>query len=72
MLRGLQFTVTALKRSIANELEELSVSFSEAYNVTLKQYHNFIVKGVFSVIFFFNIPLTSPPIDGDEGLSLQG
>jgi len=47
--RGLDFTAQALRRNISNPSEELTQSFSEAYGVTLKKYHNFLVKGVFSV-----------------------
>jgi len=49
LLRGLQFTMIALKLNQANSDQELSVSFSKAYEGTLKQYHNFLVKGVFAV-----------------------
>jgi hypothetical protein len=48
-LRGLQFTYLGLKASLANKTEELTASFTGAYDKTLKQYHNFVVKGTFSV-----------------------
>ncbi|KAI9136758.1 glycolipid transfer protein domain-containing protein [Paraphysoderma sedebokerense] len=47
--RGLEFTALALRRSVDNPAEELTVSFTKAYEGTLKQYHNFMVKGVFTV-----------------------
>ncbi|KAJ3807160.1 glycolipid transfer protein domain-containing protein [Lentinula lateritia] len=49
LLRGLAFTCTALLNAQANENEELSVAFTKGYERTLKQYHNFLVKGIFSV-----------------------
>ncbi|KAJ1921067.1 hypothetical protein H4219_000925 [Mycoemilia scoparia] len=48
--RGLEFTAAALLRSLENATEELSVSFTKAYDVTLKQYHNFIVKSLFKTM----------------------
>nr|CAG8488399.1 6063_t:CDS:2 [Entrophospora candida]CAG8502512.1 7823_t:CDS:2 [Entrophospora candida] len=47
--RGLELTSVALRRSINNESEELSVSFTMSYGETLKQYHNFVVKSLFTV-----------------------
>ena len=47
--RGLKFTHAALKRSQQDKNEELATSFGKAYDVTLKQHHNFLVKGAFSV-----------------------
>jgi intein/homing endonuclease len=49
LLRGLSFTGTALQATQSNKSKELTASFSEAYDVTLKKYHNFVVKGIFSV-----------------------
>ncbi|GAA5830279.1 hypothetical protein JCM3766R1_002853 [Sporobolomyces carnicolor] len=49
LLRGLKFTQTALQRSQANPAEELNTSFQSAYDVTLKQYHSFVVRPVFSL-----------------------
>ncbi|PSR70963.1 hypothetical protein PHLCEN_2v13139 [Hermanssonia centrifuga] len=49
LLRGLSFTCKALQNAQANESAELSAAFTQAYEATLKQYHNFLVKGVFSV-----------------------
>ncbi|KIJ33201.1 hypothetical protein M422DRAFT_52535 [Sphaerobolus stellatus SS14] len=49
LLRGLNFTAIALQRSQADAAEELNVSFNKSYDGTLKKYHNFVVKGVFSV-----------------------
>ncbi|CAH1766550.1 13994_t:CDS:2 [Entrophospora sp. SA101] len=47
--RGLELTSVALRRSINNVSEELSVSFTMSYGETLKQYHNFVVKSLFTV-----------------------
>ncbi|KAJ1731904.1 hypothetical protein LPJ61_002298 [Coemansia biformis] len=47
--RGLELTAMGLRRNLDNNEEELSVSFTEAYNNTLKQFHGFIVKKMFSV-----------------------
>ncbi|KAH9929553.1 glycolipid transfer protein [Epithele typhae] len=49
LLRGLSFTCKALQSAQADATEELSVAFSKAYEATLKKFHNFIVKGVFTV-----------------------
>ena len=49
LLRGLAFTCKALQIAQADPSKELSVSFSESYEATLKKYHNFVVKGIFSV-----------------------
>ncbi|KAJ3713185.1 glycolipid transfer protein domain-containing protein [Lentinula raphanica] len=49
LLRGLAFTCAALLNAQANKTEELSVAFTNGYDRTLKQFHNFIVKGIFSV-----------------------
>ncbi|KAF8985870.1 hypothetical protein BGZ46_000973 [Entomortierella lignicola] len=47
--RGLDFTLQSLERSEANPNEELSVSFNKGYENTLRQYHSFVVRPVFSV-----------------------
>lgn len=39
----------ALRRSLDNASEELSVSFTKAYEATLRQYHSFVVRPVFSL-----------------------
>jgi hypothetical protein len=49
LIRGLAFTCTALLNAQANKSEELAAAFSKSYNATLKQYHNFVVKGIFAV-----------------------
>ncbi|KAI8993931.1 het-c2 protein [Trametes punicea] len=49
LLRGLSFTCKALQSAQANPTEELSTAFSKAYEETLKKFHNFVVKGIFSV-----------------------
>ncbi|PUU75822.1 glycolipid transfer protein domain-containing protein [Tuber borchii] len=47
--RGLEFTEKALRKNIQNPSEELNISFTNAYGETLKQYHNMLVKGVFTL-----------------------
>ncbi|ESK90896.1 het-c2 protein [Moniliophthora roreri MCA 2997] len=49
LLRGLSFTCKALMNAQANKSEELATAFTKGYEATLKQFHNFVVKGVFSV-----------------------
>ncbi|RDB25116.1 Glycolipid transfer protein [Hypsizygus marmoreus] len=49
LLRGLAFTCKALQNSQANKSEELSSAFTKSYEGTLKKFHNFVVKGIFSV-----------------------
>ena len=53
LIRGLEFTCKALQIAQADPSKELSAAFTEAYGVTLKQYHNFVVKGVFAVRFSY-------------------
>ena len=50
---GLHFVLVGLQSSYTNKDEELATSFTNAYGVTLRQYHNFVVKGVFSVSYYF-------------------
>src|SRR5262245_27297980 len=57
LIRGLSFTCKALQNLQANKSEELAPAFSKSYEVTLKKFHNFVVKGVFAVrisSFFFS------------------
>ncbi|KAH9963887.1 het-c2 protein [Russula dissimulans] len=49
LLRGLQFTCKALQSVQANASEELTKAFGNAYEGTLKAFHNFVVKGIFSL-----------------------
>lgn len=49
LLRGLSFTCKALQNAQANKTEELAVAFNKSYEGTLKKFHNFVVKGIFSV-----------------------
>ncbi|KAF7357841.1 Glycolipid transfer protein [Mycena venus] len=49
LLRGLSFTCKALQNAQANKTEELSAAFTKSYEGTLKKFHNFVVKGIFSV-----------------------
>ncbi|CAG7917709.1 unnamed protein product [Penicillium olsonii] len=48
LVRGLDFTVQALRNNINNASKELSDSFRDAYGNTLKPHHSFFVKPVFS------------------------
>ncbi|CAG8643197.1 9310_t:CDS:2 [Acaulospora morrowiae] len=47
--RGLEFTSVALRRSKSNKDEELSASFTQAYGLTLKKHHSFVVRPVFGL-----------------------
>lgn len=49
MLSGLKFTALGLRSSQNNPSEELAQSFTKAYESSLKPYHSFVVKGVFSL-----------------------
>lgn len=49
LLRGLQFTCKALQNAQANASEELAEAFRKSYEGTLKAFHNFVVKGIFTV-----------------------
>lgn len=53
LTRGLSFTAKALRRNLTEGKktppEELSASFNESYKQTLSKFHNFVVRGVFSV-----------------------
>ncbi|TVY54923.1 Pleckstrin homology domain-containing family A member 8 [Lachnellula cervina] len=48
LVRGLDFTSIALSQNIAVATEELSTSFRNAYGNTLKPFHGFLIKPVFS------------------------
>jgi len=47
--RGLSFTSKALRSSLSNSSEELSVSFSNSYEGTLKQFHGVFVRPIFAL-----------------------
>lgn len=49
LLRAMTFTCKALQNAQANKTEELAAAFSKSYEGTLIKFHNFVVKGVFSV-----------------------
>lgn len=49
LLRGLSFTCKGLQHAQADPSAELAPAFTKSYEQTLKAFHNFIVKGVFSV-----------------------
>ena len=59
LLRGLSFTCKALQNAQSNESEELSAAFTKSYDVTLKKFHNFVVKGIFAVryVFYISFPI---------------
>ncbi|KAI1403606.1 het-c [Hypoxylon fuscum] len=46
--RGLDFTCIALSQNLAQDSEELSTSFRNAYGSTLKPHHGILIKPVFS------------------------
>ncbi|KAI4120966.1 MAG: hypothetical protein LQ338_006644 [Usnochroma carphineum] len=48
LVRGLDFTSTALRHNQSNPSAELSTSFRTAYGTTLKPHHSFMVKPIFS------------------------
>lgn len=58
--RGLKFTCQGLRSSLSNPSEELSVSFTTAYNNTLKQYHSFLIRPVFAVRPSASLSVFSP------------
>ncbi|ODO01871.1 het-c2 protein [Cryptococcus wingfieldii CBS 7118] len=47
LLRGLKFTSLGLKINLENKDEELSASFTKAYEQSLKKYHGMMVRPVF-------------------------
>ncbi|KAJ2490995.1 hypothetical protein IWW37_002661 [Coemansia sp. RSA 2050] len=47
--RGLEFTAQGLHRNLSNAAEELADSFRQAYEITLKPLHGFVVRTVFNV-----------------------
>ncbi|KAG2201883.1 hypothetical protein INT46_006693 [Mucor plumbeus] len=49
LTRGLDFTAQALRRSMDNPAEELNISFTKAYEQTLRKNHNMLVRPVFSL-----------------------
>ncbi|KAI5295916.1 Pleckstrin y domain-containing A member 8 [Ascosphaera acerosa] len=48
LVRGLDFTAQSLRHNLNNPTTELADSFRTAYTTTLKPYHSFIVKPIFS------------------------
>lgn len=46
---GLEFTAAGLSRNMDNKSEEISVSFSKAYEETLMKYHGILVRPIFHV-----------------------
>ena len=72
LLRGLEFTYKALLRSLRNPTEELSESFSKAYEDSLKKFHSFVVKPIFNVspAYVIMSHQNSQPSACDESLSI--
>uniref|UniRef100_A0A8H7N2J2 Glycolipid transfer protein domain-containing protein n=1 Tax=Bionectria ochroleuca TaxID=29856 RepID=A0A8H7N2J2_BIOOC len=48
LIRAIDFTLRALKRTVDNPKEELAESFRNSYKETLKPYHPFWIKPVFT------------------------
>ncbi|KDN48875.1 GLTP-domain-containing protein [Tilletiaria anomala UBC 951] len=81
LLRGLDFTAQALRRSISDKSEQLSASFTKAYESSLQQHHSFVIRPVFSLAMKacpyrqdFYTKLGNPPAKVEEELEhwLQG
>lgn len=51
LLRGLKFTSLGLKINLENKDEELSASFTKAYEQSLKKYHGMMIRPVFYVSY---------------------
>ncbi|KAI8097114.1 glycolipid transfer protein domain-containing protein [Halteromyces radiatus] len=49
LIRGLDFTAQALRRSLSDQTEELTISFTKSYEATLKKFHGILVRPVFSL-----------------------
>ncbi|CAO3650567.1 unnamed protein product [Cunninghamella echinulata] len=49
LIRGLDFTAQALRRSVSDTAEELATSFTKSYEGTLKPHHSFVIRPVFSL-----------------------
>ncbi|KAJ2995270.1 hypothetical protein HDV02_000925 [Globomyces sp. JEL0801] len=49
LCRALGFASLALKMNLANVADELSVSFTKAYEKTLSKHHNFLIRPIFSL-----------------------
>lgn len=49
LIRGLSFTCKAIQQTQADPAKQLSTAFNESYADTLKPYHSFIVRPIFSV-----------------------
>ncbi|CAO3702339.1 unnamed protein product [Rhizopus stolonifer] len=47
--RGLEFTGKSLMHSLMHPSEELTVSFMQAYDVTLRPHHSFFVRPLFNL-----------------------
>jgi hypothetical protein len=54
ILSGLEFTSLALRRNFQDPHEELQVSFSKAYEMTLQKHHNMFIRPIFHVCPMLN------------------
>jgi len=57
-IRGLEMLDIVFERSLKDPEEELNVSFTHAYEVTLKPHHGYLIRQVFAVSLF---PLLTLP-----------
>lgn len=63
LCRGLKFTSMGLRFNLTNKSEELSVSFTKAYEQTLKKYHGMMVRPIFYVRCLRDV---LDPLDGSS------
>lgn len=49
LLRGLKFTSMGLRNNLSAPTEELSTSFTKAYEGSLKKFHGMMVRPIFAV-----------------------
>lgn len=68
---GLDFTAKALHRSLDNPTEELSASFTAAYENSLRKYHSIVVRPLFSVRVTLHDRRRSNLSVGYEGLPVS-
>ncbi|KAL8747595.1 MAG: hypothetical protein Q9184_007579 [Pyrenodesmia sp. 2 TL-2023] len=81
LVRGLDFTSTALRHNQSNPSAELSTSFRTAYGTTLKPHHSFMVKPIFSAAmsatpykkdFYAKLGADEGKVRGEMGRWLDG
>lgn len=49
LLRGLKFTSMGLRNNLSAPTEELSASFTKAYEGSLRKFHGMMVRPIFAV-----------------------